>query len=271
MADHAESVNENGSLLSAPNRKVRTFSVKNFERFQHYKDRSPPWIKLYNETLDDYEFGRLPDASKAHLFAIWLLASRYDNKIPHDARWIATKINATSPVDLDLLENAGFIICDKVMQSASDTLATRKQNACPETERETEAEREKNPPPAQPPGSAVALEGGTKPRGKKSQARPYDQHPDFEQFYRTYPRPTDKGAAFDSWIGALKRGQATAEQIIEAAKAYAAQMQRENRPPDKIKHPATWLNADAFLGGPAPSAGLRLGFDLPYSKNQLAG
>jgi DNA-binding NarL/FixJ family response regulator len=33
------------------------YSVKNFERFQHYKDRSPPWIKLYNELLDDYEFG----------------------------------------------------------------------------------------------------------------------------------------------------------------------------------------------------------------------
>ncbi len=64
-----------------------TFSVKNFERFQHYKDRSPPWIKLYNELLDDYGFGRLPDASKMHLVAIWLLASRNDNKIPHDAEW----------------------------------------------------------------------------------------------------------------------------------------------------------------------------------------
>src|SRR5690606_19747530 len=33
-------------------------TVKNFERFQHYKDRNPPWIKLYNDLLDDYEFGR---------------------------------------------------------------------------------------------------------------------------------------------------------------------------------------------------------------------
>ena len=46
------------------------FRVKNFENFQHYKDRNPPWIKFYNEVLDDYDIGRLPDASKAHLFAI---------------------------------------------------------------------------------------------------------------------------------------------------------------------------------------------------------
>ena len=37
--------------------------------FQHYKDRSAPWIKLYNELLDDYRFAVLPDASKWHLVA----------------------------------------------------------------------------------------------------------------------------------------------------------------------------------------------------------
>lgn len=38
--------------------------VKNFDRFQHYKDRTPPWIKLYNDLLDDYDFSCLPDAEK---------------------------------------------------------------------------------------------------------------------------------------------------------------------------------------------------------------
>src|SRR5687768_18068275 len=57
-----------------------TLFRSNFESFQHYKDRAPPWIKLYNELLDDYEFGQLPDASKMHLVAIWLLASRSDRK-----------------------------------------------------------------------------------------------------------------------------------------------------------------------------------------------
>jgi hypothetical protein len=92
---------------------VRTFSVKNFEKFQHYKDRAPPWIKLYNELLDDYAFGALPDASKFHLVAIWLLASRSENKIPYDAAWVAKRINAGTEVDLDALVSAGFLLLDQ--------------------------------------------------------------------------------------------------------------------------------------------------------------
>lgn len=89
---------------------MKTFSVKNFERFQHYKDRAPPWIKLYNELLEDYDFGLLPDALKGQLMCIWLLASRMENKLPFDAKWLAKKINATSPVDINHLLLAGFIV-----------------------------------------------------------------------------------------------------------------------------------------------------------------
>ena len=105
-----------------------TFRVKNFEKFQHYKDRSPPWIKLYNELLDDYEFGLLQDASKMHLIAIWLLASRSDNKIPYDSAWVERRINATEHVDLELLAERGFIIIDQELHTlehdASAALAT---------------------------------------------------------------------------------------------------------------------------------------------------
>jgi hypothetical protein len=99
-------------------RPVRTFSVKDYQKFQHYKDRSPPWIKLYNSTLDDYDFGALPDATKYHLVAIWLLASRSANKIPYDAVWVAARINAREPVNLDLLVKAGFLLLEQEVQSA---------------------------------------------------------------------------------------------------------------------------------------------------------
>ena len=32
------------------------FSVTNYDQQQHYKDRGPTWIKLYNRLLDDYGF-----------------------------------------------------------------------------------------------------------------------------------------------------------------------------------------------------------------------
>src|SRR6185437_15342548 len=108
---------------------MNTFRVKNFESFQHYKDRSPPWIKLYNELLDDYDFGLLPDATKFHLVAIWLLASRSANKIPYDSTWVAKRINATEPVNLRLLAEKGFILLDQTIhdaeQDASKPIAKR--------------------------------------------------------------------------------------------------------------------------------------------------
>jgi hypothetical protein len=120
------------------------FSVKGFEKFQHYKDRNPPWIKLYNELLDNYEFGCLQDASKLHLILIWLLASRHNNRLPWDAQWIAKRINASDAVDLDALQSAGFIEKIDMEQSASKPLATCPEIAMPETEveRETETEEE---------------------------------------------------------------------------------------------------------------------------------
>lgn len=110
-------------------------AVRDYDQFQHYKDRNPPWIKFYATTLDDYKIAKLPDASKAHLFAVWLLASRYNNRFPYDAEFIAKRINATEPVDLEALIKCGFLI---EIQDCSNTLADRKQDACPETETETD-------------------------------------------------------------------------------------------------------------------------------------
>jgi len=108
---------------------MKTFSVRNFEKFQHYKDRSPPWIKLYNELLDNYDFACLQDASKLHLIMIWLLASRSNNNLPYDSEWISRRISATETVNLDTLVDAGFIVVDQEQQSpeqdASTSLANR--------------------------------------------------------------------------------------------------------------------------------------------------
>lgn len=111
--------------------------VKGYENFQHYKDRNPPWIKLYNSLLDDYEFATLPDEYKAHLMAIWLLASRMNNRIPNDASWISRKINATSGVNLQALLSTGFI---EAVHDASESLQAVENSACLETE--TEESRE---------------------------------------------------------------------------------------------------------------------------------
>ena len=111
------------------------FEIKNFEKFQHYKKRNPPWVRLYHSIMDDLEFAQLPDCTKAHLVQLWALAPRYNNRLPMDADFIAQRINATHPVDLNLLLEKGFIKRPKRKRNASNTLAGCKQNATPEVQK----------------------------------------------------------------------------------------------------------------------------------------
>ena len=121
-------------------------SIPDWDKLQHYKDRTPPWIKLHNELLESYEFECLPDASKAHLLCIWLLASRTGNKINPDPRWIGRKIGANSKVDIDALIESGFLQLNQplqtVEQDASKMLQTVEQDAIPEREGEKRESRE---------------------------------------------------------------------------------------------------------------------------------
>ncbi len=117
---------------------MKLLKVKNFSQFQHYKDRNPPWIKLYTAITDDYLFSSLPDATKGHLMLIWLLASKTGNAIPHDARWVQQRIGASEKVRLDLLIQNGFLIpyenVSDCKQDASNVIADRKQDATDDSE-----------------------------------------------------------------------------------------------------------------------------------------
>lgn len=119
-------------------------AVKNFSKFQHYKDRRPLWIKFYGSILDDYAFVQLPDASKAHLMLLWQVAATHGNRIPNDPKYIALATKARSKVNIVALIAAGFLIdadtIEETDDSASNALASGYQDAIPEKNRE---EREK--------------------------------------------------------------------------------------------------------------------------------
>lgn len=86
-------------------------AVKNWETFQHYKKRNPPWIKLHRAILDDYPFCSMPDVAKAHLMLLWLYASQNNGLIPYDVPFLERKLS-TSSLDLDFLIERGFLISD---------------------------------------------------------------------------------------------------------------------------------------------------------------
>jgi|WetSurMetagenome_2_1015567.scaffolds.fasta_scaffold489200_1 hypothetical protein len=116
-------------------------AVNNFNTMQHYKNRHPPWIKLYRFLWGQREFFRLKDVSKAHLIGLFSLASQHENKIPLDPEWIAREIGATEQIDLDALFASGYIITWN--PDASIVLAGCKQSAIPSREEKRQRKEEK--------------------------------------------------------------------------------------------------------------------------------
>lgn len=102
--------------------------VRSWTEFQQYKDRDPTWIKLYRRLLDNYEFTQLPELAQLHLVKIWLLASTDDGRIPNDPTWVASKISALSPVDLDGLCQAGWLLTEAAKPPSTEVRTDMRTN-----------------------------------------------------------------------------------------------------------------------------------------------
>jgi hypothetical protein len=204
--------------------------VRNYEQFQHYKDRDPPWIKLYYWLLDDYAFAKLSDPSKWHLVGIFLLASRCGNRIAADAMWVRKKIGAKTPVDLATLEAAGFL------EKVDDALAACKQPARPETETETEAETE----------TERVLSAGADPtRIFESDSGRKTYPEDFEAFWTGYPTDPlmSKSKTFDQWRRMIPADRAAATNSLPAFRDFVKRQVNYH-----VVHPWKYLTERRYEG-----------------------
>ena len=115
---------------------------KNWNTFQHYRDRCPPWIKLHREILNDKQFMCLPLASKAIAPLLWLLASESkDGQFDASTDELSFRLRITNKEveeGLKPLINNGFFIDASTMLAPCLQLATTER----ETEREGEKEKE---------------------------------------------------------------------------------------------------------------------------------
>jgi hypothetical protein len=114
--------------------------VRNWPKFQHYKNRRPPWIKLHRDLLEDRTFLSLPVASQALAPRLWLLASdTMDGSLPDRVADLAWKLRMDAQALTDALQPLmdheyleGEVLSDSVV------LASRSQDAIPENRVETE-------------------------------------------------------------------------------------------------------------------------------------
>jgi hypothetical protein len=184
---------------------ARFLRVVNFEKYQHYKERRPVWIKLYNAILDDPDLMDLPDASKWLAVGLLLLASRRDNRVKIAPVWIKQQLHCTEEPDFLPLVTAGWIEVyedtdEACYQDASKLLAQVTKPASTEKSRE-EKEKKRTPKP---------------PKGGYT--------PEFLDFWAAYPAragTNDKQAAFKAWNARLADGYTPAV-LIAGAKRYAA-------------------------------------------------
>jgi hypothetical protein len=117
---------------------------KNWDKFQHYSHRNPPWIKLHRDLLNDRIFASLPIASKAIAPLLWLLASESkDGSFDAASDELAFRLHIASKdieVGLKPLIDKGFFVDASTMLAPCLQVATTER----ETEREGEREIEKN-------------------------------------------------------------------------------------------------------------------------------
>jgi HNH endonuclease len=74
----------------------RFFGFRNFRQFERTRSE----IRLPYDLLNDLRFRQLPDARKAHLICLLLLAARMNNFLPDAPIRLERLIGATEPLDL---------------------------------------------------------------------------------------------------------------------------------------------------------------------------
>lgn len=203
-----------------------SWRVKNWKDFQHFKDRKPPWIKLYRDLLDDPDWHELDGDDAKSLVMLWLIASEDSGNLP-DIRKISFRLRITQTRTEQLLNRLSHWLEHDDVNAISE----RHHVDAPETEEETETEREE--------------EEETDIRAVANATRPAVDEK-FEEFWASYPKRGEaanpKKPARDKFHRAVKAG-ADPDAIIAAARRYA---QIENDAgrigTEKIAQAMTWLN-----------------------------
>lgn len=165
------------------------FKVRNWEQFQHYKDRNPPWIKLHFALLSSEDWVTLDDASKLLAVVCMLIASRNNGMVPNNPAYLKRvayldRLPKLKPlIDCGFLEN---VQADDNALQAPDSGALA--DARPETETEADTEEK---------DSLSETSSDEKPKSKKRLSYPEQ----FEVFWKAYPtdRNMAKKEAFDAW------------------------------------------------------------------------
>lgn len=102
------------------------YYVKNWKKFQHYKRKSPPWVKLHRSILTSPDWIGWSDCSKLLAIVCIMIASQFNGKIPRNRDYIKRVGCLSRLPNLKPLIECGFLseTLDTCYNDTSDTLET---------------------------------------------------------------------------------------------------------------------------------------------------
>lgn len=119
------------------------YKVIGWDKLQHFKNRRPPWIKLYRDILDDRQIHGLSDKAFRVLIQLWLLASedeQLEGNLP-SAEDIAFRLRMPPKEIIKIIQELNGLISTRY-QDDINLSSERYQDDTPEREGEGEGETE---------------------------------------------------------------------------------------------------------------------------------
>lgn len=133
--------------------------IRNWHKFQHFKDRKPPWIKLYRDILDDILWHELESDAAKCLISFWLIASEHDGYLP-TTKELAFRLRTTEKsIKSNISKLSTWLEQDDITTISDITpISSGYQEARLETERETETYKTEGEIEASPRGSRLSIQ-----------------------------------------------------------------------------------------------------------------
>jgi len=139
---------------------VKFFRIAKWEKFQHYHDRRPPWLKLYTTINDDDSLWRkLSDTQLGQVVRLFAHAGNHNNTMPFHDDLMQEDLELSDELNLSSLEKLGVI---EVFSSKKECSA--RENARLNARKKSSKKREKISPK-----NGEALDQRTEIRGKSSE------------------------------------------------------------------------------------------------------
>lgn len=190
------------------------FRIKNWGKFQHFKDRRPPWIKLYRDILDDPDWFALDPKSAKVLVMLWLMASEDDGYLP-DMKNLVFRLRTTEQEVRQIVSDLSHWI-EEVNSRDDKVISQRYQDDAPEKRqrRDRDRDRDREEPAIQ-------------------------AH--FDAFWDAYPRKDSKSASLKAFSKIAPNEQLFSE-ILAGLKRAETSEQWTKDDGKFIPHASTWLN-----------------------------